>query len=86
MSHITVKLFFLFLAMDPADRIACQRRLVNQRLGLDIAEAMGVDTQSIFSNDDLIESRVEGMTPVDSQGKVKVCQRDYVIYSVLKYC
>ncbi|XP_071538423.1 TATA-binding protein-associated factor 172 isoform X2 [Panulirus ornatus] len=57
------------IPMDPAERIACQRRLVNQRLGLDIAEAMGVDTQNIFSNDDLVESQVDGVTQVDSQGK-----------------
>ena len=33
--------------------VSTQRRLVNQRLGLDVAERLGIDTSSIFSNEDL---------------------------------
>ncbi|KAK8731311.1 hypothetical protein OTU49_007539, partial [Cherax quadricarinatus] len=55
--------------INPAERLLCQRRLVNQRLGLDIAEAMGMDIEGIFSNDDLAESQVEGTTSVNGQGK-----------------
>ncbi|XP_045616900.2 TATA-binding protein-associated factor 172 isoform X2 [Procambarus clarkii] len=60
------------MPLNPADRLACQRRLVNQRLGLDIAEAMGINTESIFTNEDLAESQVEEMTPVNGQGKDSV--------------
>ncbi|XP_042211205.1 TATA-binding protein-associated factor 172-like [Homarus americanus] len=59
------------MPLNPADRLACQRRLVNQRLGLDIAEAMGIDTEGIFTNDDLAESPVEG-TLINGQGKENV--------------
>lgn len=58
-------------AVDPADRLATQRRLVNQRLGLDIAEAIGVDTQGIVSNDDLTGDQVENLAPLNGQGKVR---------------
>ncbi|XP_043209463.1 TATA-binding protein-associated factor 172-like, partial [Amphibalanus amphitrite] len=37
----------------PAD-VSTQRRLVNQRLGLDVAESLGVDTSGIFSDADLM--------------------------------
>ncbi|XP_053648070.2 TATA-binding protein-associated factor 172 isoform X2 [Cherax quadricarinatus] len=57
------------MPINPAERLLCQRRLVNQRLGLDIAEAMGMDIEGIFSNDDLAESQVEGTTSVNGQGK-----------------
>lgn len=58
-------------AVDPADRLATQRRLVNQRLGLDIAEAIGVDTRGIVSNDDLTGDQVENLAPLNGQGKVR---------------
>lgn len=57
-------------AVDPVDRLATQRRLVNQRLGLDIAEAIGVDTRGIVSNDDLTGDQVENLAPLNGQGKV----------------
>ncbi|KAK3864165.1 hypothetical protein Pcinc_030121 [Petrolisthes cinctipes] len=60
------------MPVDPVDRLATQRRLVNQRLGLDIAEAIGVDTRGIVSNDDLTESPVETLTPINGQGKDSV--------------
>lgn len=58
-------------AVDPVDRLATQRRLVNQRLGLDIAEAIGVDTRGIVSNDDLTGDQVENLAPLNGQGKVR---------------
>ena len=47
---------FIFLTAinDSNNDLAYQRKLVNQRLGLDVAEAIGLDTQNIFSNEDLI--------------------------------
>lgn len=43
------------VSVDPVARIAHQRNLINKRLGLDVAEAIGVDTSNIFSNEDLAD-------------------------------
>lgn len=42
------------LQVGSGDDAARQRNLINQRLGLDIAEKMGIDTSEIVSNEDLI--------------------------------
>lgn len=40
-------------ATDPSELLKQQQELVNQRLGLDFAAAVGVDVQGIVSKDDL---------------------------------
>ncbi|XP_076043200.1 histone acetyltransferase 1 isoform X2 [Oratosquilla oratoria] len=59
--------------IDPKERTARQRRLVNQRLGLDVAEVLGVDTQTIFTNEDLESVKVQHMN-----GKTKSAVMDVV--------
>nr|XP_027229581.1 TATA-binding protein-associated factor 172-like [Penaeus vannamei] len=54
---------------DPVERINCQRKLVNQRLGLDVAEVIGVDTQNLFTNEDLTDSHQGGITSHNGQEK-----------------
>ncbi|XP_023219051.1 TATA-binding protein-associated factor 172-like, partial [Centruroides sculpturatus] len=39
--------------MDQKEILAKQRQLLNKRLGLDISEKFGIDTNEIFSNEDL---------------------------------
>lgn len=39
--------------VNSKEKVALERQLLNKRLGLDIAERMGLDTNDIFSNDDL---------------------------------
>lgn len=57
------------IPMDPVERINCQRKLVNQRLGLDVAEVIGVDTQNLFTNEDLADSHQGGITSHNGQEK-----------------
>ncbi|CAL4066686.1 unnamed protein product, partial [Meganyctiphanes norvegica] len=45
--------------MEPKARMAFQRQLVNQRLGLDVAEAIGINTEGIVSNRDLQDCTFE---------------------------
>lgn len=63
LSHLT--------ATDPSVRLAQQQRLVNQRLGLDVAEAVGVDVRGIVSPDDLTSGvEQDGLGMTAGQGKV----------------
>ncbi|KAK8401952.1 hypothetical protein O3P69_001209 [Scylla paramamosain] len=58
---------------DPSMRLAQQQRLVNQRLGLDVAEAVGVDVRGIVSPDDLTSGvEQDGLGVVTGQGKDSV--------------
>ena len=47
---------------DVNSRLQRQRLLLNQRLGLDVAASLGLDTSAIFSNEDLISSESRGNT------------------------
>ncbi|XP_068240504.1 TATA-binding protein-associated factor 172 [Palaemon carinicauda] len=53
--------------VDPVTRIAHQRNLINKRLGLDVAEAIGVDTSNIFSNEDLADCNVGKVSDVTQE-------------------
>ncbi|MPC08117.1 TATA-binding protein-associated factor 172 [Portunus trituberculatus] len=60
-------------AIDPSARLAQQQRLVNQRLGLDVAEAVGVDVRGIVSPDDLASGvEQDGVGLAAGQGKDSV--------------
>ncbi|XP_060942934.1 TATA-binding protein-associated factor 172 [Limanda limanda] len=39
--------------MDPKERLARQRRLLQKKLGLDIGAAIGMDTEELFNDEDL---------------------------------
>ncbi|XP_057704435.1 TATA-binding protein-associated factor 172 [Corythoichthys intestinalis] len=39
--------------MDPKERLACQRKLLQKKLGLDIGAAIGMDTEELFNDEDL---------------------------------
>ncbi|XP_030750463.1 TATA-binding protein-associated factor 172-like [Sitophilus oryzae] len=41
------------LGLDMKERLAKQRQLLNNRLGLDVAARMGFNTSALFSNEDL---------------------------------
>lgn len=44
----------IFLAeMDPKERLAHQRKLLQKKLGLNIGAAMGMDTEELFNDEDL---------------------------------
>lgn len=42
--------------MDAKEKMAKQRQLLNARLGLELAASYGVDTNALFTNEDLIAS------------------------------
>ncbi|KAG1688012.1 TATA-binding protein-associated factor 172 [Nymphon striatum] len=60
--------------MDAKEKLACQRQLLNKKLGLDVAEKMGIDTSDIFTNEDLV---IYSPTNVkrDSLKKLKAAQK-----------
>ncbi|KAM9847490.1 TATA-binding protein-associated factor 172 [Aulostomus maculatus] len=39
--------------MDPKERLACQRKLLQKKLGLDMGAAIGMDTEELFNDEDL---------------------------------
>lgn len=39
--------------MDPKERLACQRKLLQKKLGLDMGAALGMDTEELFNDEDL---------------------------------
>jgi hypothetical protein len=45
--------------MDPKDKVARQRQLLNKRLGLDVAGGIGLETDDLFKDEDLLEKPSE---------------------------
>ena len=46
--------FFLFKGeVDPKERIARQRKLLQKKLGLNMGEAIGMSTEELFNDEDL---------------------------------
>lgn len=39
--------------MDPKERLARQRKLLQKKLGLDMGAAIGMDTEDLFNDEDL---------------------------------
>lgn len=39
--------------MDPKERLARQRKLLQKKLGLDMGAAIGMDTDELFNDEDL---------------------------------
>lgn len=69
------------VGLDSKEKMARQRQLLNCKLGLDVAANFGMDTSSLFSNDDLI-SNMEKPECVDRVCRdLKVC---VVIF--LRFC
>lgn len=57
--------------LDAKEKLASQRQLLNKKLGLDVAQKMGIDTSDIFTNDDLVMHTVDKT----AQKKLKEAQR-----------
>lgn len=46
--------YHIFLVeMDPKERLARQRKLLQKKLGLDMGAAIGMDTEELFNDEDL---------------------------------
>ncbi|KAJ8933842.1 hypothetical protein NQ314_013764 [Rhamnusium bicolor] len=50
------------LGIDTKERMAKQRQLLNTRLGLDMAAKIGLDTTSLFTNEDLVANEKQDST------------------------
>lgn len=47
-------MYFLFIGeVDPKERIARQRKLLQKKLGLNMGEAIGMSTEELFNDEDL---------------------------------
>ena len=63
--------------MDPKERLARQRKLLQRKLGLDMGAALGMDTEELFNDEDL-EDTSTAKAPGD---KASACSssRDHVV-------
>ncbi|CAH1273032.1 BTAF1 [Branchiostoma lanceolatum] len=64
-------------AMDPKERLAHQKRQIHKRLGLDVAGAVGVDTQQFFQDEDLV-MRPELNSHAQRQQRTQISAADAV--------
>ncbi|XP_061692379.1 TATA-binding protein-associated factor 172 [Syngnathoides biaculeatus] len=63
--------------MDPKERLACQRKLLQKKLGLDIGAAIGMDTEELFNDEDLDYTfQSSGSRRHGSKLSVGSCSRD----------
>lgn len=66
--------------MDPKERLAHQRKLLQKKLGLDMGAAIGMDTEELFNDEDLdCTCQVSGSRAHGSKAAVGSSSRDYVV-------
>lgn len=55
LTFLTGPLFYFLSAaeIDPKERLARQRKLLQKKLGLDMGAAIGMDTEELFNDEDL---------------------------------
>uniref|UniRef100_A0A3B3CGD4 BTAF1 RNA polymerase II, B-TFIID transcription factor-associated n=1 Tax=Oryzias melastigma TaxID=30732 RepID=A0A3B3CGD4_ORYME len=61
--------------MDPKERLARQRKLLQKKLGLDMGAAIGMDTEELFNDEDLDDTSVHCR---DSSGLMSVLPLSYL--------
>lgn len=61
-----------FSGIDNKEKMAKQRQMLNARLGLDVAAKLGMDTSSLFSNDDLVTNNGKPENPSNNVD-LRVC-------------
>ena len=63
--------------MDPKERLARQRKLLQRKLGLDMGAALGMDTEELFNDEDLEDT----CTAKAPGGKASACSssRNHVV-------
>eukprot|EP00058_Branchiostoma_floridae_P013865 XP_002599353.1 hypothetical protein BRAFLDRAFT_64294 [Branchiostoma floridae] len=64
-------------AMDPKERLVYQKKQIHKRLGLDVAGAVGVDTQQFFQDEDLV-MRPELNSHAQRQQRIQLSAADAV--------
>lgn len=66
--------------MDPKERLARQRKLLQKKLGLDMGAAIGMDTEELFNDEDLdYTCQTSGLKAHTSKGAAGSTSRNHVV-------
>lgn len=72
--------------MDPKERLARQRKLLQKKLGLDMGAAIGMDTNDLFNDEDLDYSCHPGGFKAHGHKATAGCSsRNHVVSVVLVF-
>lgn len=70
--------------MDPKERLARQRKLLQKKLGLDMGAAIGMDTEELFNDEDLDDTcQPSGPRAHGSKTTVGSSSRNHVVGLIL---
>ena len=70
--------------MDPKERLARQRKLLQKKLGLDIGAAIGMDTEELFNDEDLdYNCQPSGLRAHGSKAAAGSSSRNHVVGLIL---
>lgn len=75
---------FLLGEMDPKERLARQRKLLQKKLGLDMGAAIGMDTEELFNDEDLdYTCQTSGLRAHGSKATAGSSSRNHVVGHIL---
>lgn len=70
--------------IDPKERLARQRKLLQKKLGLDMGAAIGMDTEELFNDEDLdYTCQNSGLRGHGSKATVGSSTRSYMVGLIL---
>ena len=70
--------------MDPKERLARQRKLLQKKLGLDIGAAIGMDTEELFNDEDLDDTcQQSGLGAHGSKATAGSSSRNHLVGLIL---
>lgn len=70
--------------MDPKERLARQRKLLQKKLGLDMGAAIGMDTEELFNDEDLeYTCQTSGLKASGSKSIAGSSSRNHVVGLIL---
>ena len=76
----------LLAEMDPKERLARQRRLLQKKLGLDMGAAIGMDTEELFNDEDLdYTCQTSGLRGHGSKATAGSSSRNHIVRLILAY-
>lgn len=70
--------------MDPKERLARQRKLLQKKLGLDMGAAIGMDTEELFNDEDLdYTCQTSGLRAHGSKATAGSSSRNHMVGVIL---
>lgn len=70
--------------MDPKERLARQRKLLQKKLGLDMGAAIGMDTDELFNDEDLdYTCQTSGLRSQGGKATAGSSSRNHMVGQVL---